>query len=204
MAFPTLPSSWTAPTTCFASTDIWAVIVSHDPQTEWKYYFGVPATTPTGNCLPPSYATSQPYIGQTCPPGYRNAFASRTTIYNQQAEATLCYPRTDYSFEASRTPGYRSSFDNQTFIRTFTDPFIGTQRPASFSSKGNYTLSTFGITIVSIGLCRVLLDFITNVGTIKQALRRQQFQQPHFQALIPLLPTQLHQAQASLPAYPQA
>lgn len=96
MAYLTFPSSWSAPTTCFSATDIWAVIYSRDPDdtdvVAWSDFLGVPATTPTGDCLPPSYATSVPYFGQTCPPGYRVAVASKTVIFNQEARATLCCP----------------------------------------------------------------------------------------------------------------
>ncbi|KAJ8132762.1 hypothetical protein O1611_g865 [Lasiodiplodia mahajangana] len=153
MAFPTFPASWSAPTTCFSSTDIWAVIVYRDPQdpdtVAWDYFLGVPATTPTGDCLPPSYATSAPYIGQTCPSGYRVAVASRTTIYNQQAQATLCCPGTDYSFEASGTAGCQTVFDDRAVIATFTDPLNGEQRPTTFSDATGSDLSAFGITIIS-------------------------------------------------------
>ncbi|KAI0112523.1 hypothetical protein GGR51DRAFT_568644 [Nemania sp. FL0031] len=153
MAFPTFPASWTAPTSCFGSTDIWAVIVSRDTQDTdvvlWSYYLGVPATTSTGDCLPPSYATSAPYIGQTCPPGYRNAVASRTTIYNQQAQATLCCPGTDYSFAASGPAGCQTVFGDEAFIATFTDPLIGEQRPTTFSDESGDALNAFGITIIS-------------------------------------------------------
>ncbi|KAI0509172.1 hypothetical protein F5B22DRAFT_617947 [Xylaria bambusicola] len=96
MAFPTFPDSWSAPTTCFDPTDVYAVIVSHDiidrDTSYWEYYYGVPATTPTGDCLPPSYGTSAPYFGHTCPPGYRNAGAFRTTLYSQHASVTVCCP----------------------------------------------------------------------------------------------------------------
>ncbi|KAI1132931.1 hypothetical protein F5Y10DRAFT_291020 [Nemania abortiva] len=153
MAFPTLPPSWSAPTTCFESTDIFAVVYSREPRSNgtyyyWKWLFGVPATTPTGDCLPPSYVTSGPYFGQTCPLGYKNVFASRTTIYNQQAEATLCCPGTDYNFAVGPI-GCQSTFDNRTFIATLTDPLLGTQIPASFSTYDGSTMNAFGVTVIS-------------------------------------------------------
>ncbi|KAI0183955.1 hypothetical protein EV127DRAFT_506103 [Xylaria flabelliformis] len=152
MAYPNFPSSWSAPTTCFESTNIWAVILSIDAAdiTTYRYFFGVPATTPTGDCLPPSYSTSVPYIGQTCPPGYRIAVASRTILSNQQAQATLCCPGTDYSFSSSGTAGCATAFtNNNSFIATFTNPTNGEQTPSTFANALSQQITAFGITIIS-------------------------------------------------------
>lgn len=93
MTLPTLPPSWSAPTTCVDPTDIWAVVVSRDPGTNWfRYFFGVPASTPTGDCLPPYYDVSTPYIGQTCPPGYSSVDASATTYSELEVMSIYCCP----------------------------------------------------------------------------------------------------------------
>ncbi|KAI1735329.1 hypothetical protein F4680DRAFT_470086 [Xylaria scruposa] len=152
MAYPNFPSTWSAPTTCFESTNAWAVIVSIDAQgtSWWQLFLGVPATTPTGDCLPPSYLTSLPYIGQTCPPGYRVAVASRTVLSNQQAQATLCCPGTDYSFSPSGTAGCVTEItNNNSFFATFTNPSNGEQTPATFSDESGVRITAFGITIIS-------------------------------------------------------
>ncbi|KAI8953915.1 hypothetical protein F4801DRAFT_66190 [Xylaria longipes] len=153
MAFPTFPHSWSAPTTCFDPTDVYAVIISRDSQDTdnvlWEYWYGVPTTTPTGDCLPPSYVTSAPYFGQTCPPGYRNAAAFRTTISSQEASATICCPGSEASFALSGSEGCESIYQDQTFIATFTDNTIGEQRMTTFSDQAEETLHAFGITIVS-------------------------------------------------------
>ncbi|KAI0425399.1 hypothetical protein F5Y09DRAFT_346726 [Xylaria sp. FL1042] len=153
MAFPTLPQSWSPPAPCFDPTNVYAVIYYRDPQNSynvaWQYWYGVPATTATGDCLPPSYVTSAPYFGQTCPPGYRDAAGFRTSIYNQEASATLCCPGSEPSFGYSGTEGCESEIQDQTFIATFTDNTIGEQRMTTFSSQSGQILHAFGITIVS-------------------------------------------------------
>ncbi|KAI1758226.1 hypothetical protein F4782DRAFT_544566 [Xylaria castorea] len=145
MAFPTLPQSWSAPTSCFDPTDIYAVITSRDPEDTdvvgWEYWYGVPTNIVTGDCLPPSYTTSAPYFGQTCPPGYRNALAFTTKIYNQGAS--------DFSFAYSGTEGCESSIGGQTFIATFTDNTRHEQRMTTFSNQSGSILHAFGITITT-------------------------------------------------------
>ncbi|TRX87891.1 hypothetical protein FHL15_011207 [Xylaria flabelliformis] len=145
MAFPTLPQSWSAPTSCFDTTDIYAVITTRDPEDTdvvgWEYWYGVPTNIVTGDCLPPSYITSAPYFGQTCPPGYRNARAFTTNIYNQGASATICCP--------GGTEGCEFVIGDQTFIATFTDNTRHEQRMTTFSGQSGSTLHAFGVTIVS-------------------------------------------------------
>ncbi|KAI1324435.1 hypothetical protein F5Y16DRAFT_380892 [Xylariaceae sp. FL0255] len=157
MSYATFPSSWTPPTSCFVSSDIYIVITSIGTtdtgvvQAYDQYWYGVGFTAPSGNCIPPSYTTSSPYYAQSCPPAYREALASPTTISDQVASATLCCPGSLYSFGASGTEGCESVFGDQTFVATWTnlvnsnDP----QRPTTVSSHAGFTLSAFGITVIS-------------------------------------------------------
>ncbi|KAI0550648.1 hypothetical protein F4679DRAFT_542097 [Xylaria curta] len=150
MAYPNFPSSWSAPTTCFRSTNIWAVAYSSGGQDYYELVLGIPATTSTGDCLPPSYSTSVPYFGNSCPTGYRIAIASRTVLSNQQAQATLCCPGSDYSFVAAGNVGCQTKLNNDdAFIVTYTDATAGTQRLATVSDLSGYAINAFGITIIS-------------------------------------------------------
>ncbi|KAI1265402.1 hypothetical protein F5Y18DRAFT_427003 [Xylariaceae sp. FL1019] len=150
MAFPTFPQSWTPPTSCFETTNIYAVITYRDPEDTdivgTEFWYGVPTTVPTGNCIPPSYGVSAPYFGQSCPPSYRVAVAKRTMVSNQDASATICCP----GFDVRGTEGCESVFGDQTFFATYTDNTIGEERAATFSDVSGETLSAFAITLVSM------------------------------------------------------
>lgn len=98
MSFATFPSSWSPPTTCFLSTDIYIVATEFAGLTSgtslfyYNFWYGVGSTAPSGECIPPSYSTSSPYYAQSCPPDYQEALASKTTISDQKASAILCCP----------------------------------------------------------------------------------------------------------------
>ncbi|KAI0439384.1 hypothetical protein F4803DRAFT_531555 [Xylaria telfairii] len=150
MALPTFPPSWYAPTTCFDSTDIWVVVVSTEQDTQWlDFYFGVPATTPTGDCLPPYYDVLTPYVGNSCPLGYSTAGSTATTYLESEVQSIYCCPGTYYSFEPANPPGCLSGLGNEAFIASSTNPFNGDFAIETFSDNSGYSLQAYGITLVS-------------------------------------------------------
>ncbi|KAK2028989.1 hypothetical protein LX32DRAFT_693618 [Colletotrichum zoysiae] len=72
-SLPTIPSTWTAPTSCFASTNYYRVFFSRgDNVFFYTDLYGVPMlSAPTGDCLPPSFTVDAPYITDGgCPAGF--------------------------------------------------------------------------------------------------------------------------------------
>ncbi|KAI1324956.1 hypothetical protein F5Y16DRAFT_423389 [Xylariaceae sp. FL0255] len=149
MAFPTLPASWSAPSSCYQSTAIWGVVWSTDANNiYWDWNFGVPATTPTGPCLPPSYATSAPYLGTTCPGGFANAGVSATTLFGQAASATLCCPGTGLGFSSGGYhEGCQSAFGSSSVTATLTYSTLNTATPTIVVPEAGDFLPAFAITI---------------------------------------------------------
>ncbi|KAF6821957.1 hypothetical protein CPLU01_12290 [Colletotrichum plurivorum] len=76
---PTIPSSWTAPTSCFAKTRYYRV--SYAPSYVSNLY-GTPTpvltgNAPSGECFPPSFTINVPYrTDGGCPTGYTRACAT--------------------------------------------------------------------------------------------------------------------------------
>ncbi|CCF32094.1 hypothetical protein CH063_04547 [Colletotrichum higginsianum] len=78
-SLPTIPSSWTAPTSCFASTLYYRVLLSGG---YFSNLYGTPTpvltgNVPTGDCFPPSFTINTPYqTDGDCPSGYTRACAT--------------------------------------------------------------------------------------------------------------------------------
>ncbi|TDZ34739.1 hypothetical protein C8035_v002564 [Colletotrichum spinosum] len=78
-ALPTLASEWTAPTSCFASTLYYRVLLGGG---YFSNLYGTPTPVldgniPTGDCFPPSFTISVPYrTDGDCPTGYTQACAT--------------------------------------------------------------------------------------------------------------------------------
>lgn len=94
---PTIPSTWTAPTSCFASTNYFFVLLGN------RYFsnvYGTPTpvldgNTPTGDCFPPNFSIDVPYLTDGgCPKGYTRACAvGGVVIDGQTASSVTCCPR---------------------------------------------------------------------------------------------------------------
>ncbi|KAJ4165142.1 hypothetical protein LMH87_006788 [Akanthomyces muscarius] len=89
-ALPSLhsfPSTWTAPTSCFASTNYYRVLYAESGVGYVSNMYGTPTpvftgNTPSGDCFPPSFTINLPYLtdGSACPTGYTRACATAGSV----------------------------------------------------------------------------------------------------------------------------
>ncbi|KAF4497142.1 hypothetical protein FAGAP_6665 [Fusarium agapanthi] len=92
---PTLPSTWTAPTSCFASTNYYYVLLGGG---YFSNLYGTPTpvgtgNTPSGACFPPSFTINQRYITDGgCPSGYTRACATAGSYNGEPASTVTCCP----------------------------------------------------------------------------------------------------------------
>ncbi|KAI5460823.1 hypothetical protein BGZ63DRAFT_358899 [Mariannaea sp. PMI_226] len=93
---PTLPSTWTAPTSCFVSTNYYRVLLGGG---YFSNMYGTPTPVltgnkPTGNCFPPSFTIDIPYLTDGgCPSGYTKACATAGSSAGQVVSTVTCCPR---------------------------------------------------------------------------------------------------------------
>ncbi|KAK2052632.1 hypothetical protein LY76DRAFT_526288 [Colletotrichum caudatum] len=115
-SLPTIPSTWTAPTSCFASTNYYRVFFSRgDNVFFYTDLYGVPMlSAPTGDCLPPSFTVDTPYITDGgCPAGFtsgcvRGVAPSTVTCcpsVTGDAFVFKCEDRGTYGCLGTATPG---------------------------------------------------------------------------------------------------
>ncbi|KAL0932130.1 uncharacterized protein CTRU02_213083 [Colletotrichum truncatum] len=93
---PTIPSSWTAPTSCFASTLYYRVLLGGG---YFSNLYGTPTpvldgNTPIGDCFPPSFTIGIPYrTDGDCPTGYTRACATAGPLRSGKPISTVtCCP----------------------------------------------------------------------------------------------------------------
>lgn len=96
-SLPTIPASWTAPTSCFASTNYYFVLMSGGV---FSNMYGTPTpvltgNAPTGPCFPPSFTIDVPYLTDgNCPSGYTLACATAgPKSWGQPVSTVTCCPR---------------------------------------------------------------------------------------------------------------
>lgn len=100
-SYPTLPATWTAPSSCLAETAYYYVITytADDGGLLFADMFGIPTPTnigaePSGPCVPPSLTTDVPYITDgPCPTGYSIACATGADVDETPASSITCCPR---------------------------------------------------------------------------------------------------------------
>ncbi|CAJ0538682.1 Ff.00g066750.m01.CDS01 [Fusarium sp. VM40] len=91
----TLPSTWTAPTSCFASTNYYYVLLGGG---FFSNLYGTPTPVgkgiaPSGDCFPPSFTINEPYITDGgCPSGYTRACATGGSYNGEPASTVTCCP----------------------------------------------------------------------------------------------------------------
>jgi hypothetical protein len=97
MSLPTLPASWMAPTSCFASTNYYYVLLGGG---YFSNMYGTPTpvltgNAPTGDCFPPSFIIDVPYLTDgNCPSGYTTACATAAAESSgQPVSSVTCCPR---------------------------------------------------------------------------------------------------------------
>lgn len=105
-ALPSLhsfPSTWTAPTSCFASTNYYRVLYAESGEGYFSNMYGTPTpvftgNTPSGDCFPPSFTINLPYLtdGSACPTGYTRACATAGSVTSggsADVSTITCCPR---------------------------------------------------------------------------------------------------------------
>ncbi|KAK4184746.1 hypothetical protein QBC35DRAFT_40165 [Podospora australis] len=95
--WPSFPTEWTAPTSCFATTNYYRVLLGSG---FFSNMYGTPTPVltgiyPTGDCWPPSSTVNVPY--QTdggCPAGFTRACASggSVTVNGKPVSTVTCCP----------------------------------------------------------------------------------------------------------------
>ena len=96
-SLPTIPATWTAPTSCFASTNYYRVLLGSG---FFSNMYGTPTpvltgNAPTGSCFPPSFTIDVPYLTDgNCPSGYTLACATAgPESWGQPVSTVTCCPR---------------------------------------------------------------------------------------------------------------
>lgn len=96
-SYPTIPSTWTAPTSCFATTNYYRVLMGSG---FFSNMYGTPTPVlngnyPTGDCFPPQTTPDVPYVTDgDCPTGYTRACATNGPESNGEPMRTVtCCPR---------------------------------------------------------------------------------------------------------------
>lgn len=96
-ALPTIPPTWTAPTSCFASTLYYRVFYNGN---FFSNLYGTPTpvfdgNTPIGACIPPSFMINVPFrTDGGCPTGYTTACTSTgASRSGKQLTTVTCCPR---------------------------------------------------------------------------------------------------------------
>lgn len=94
---PTIPPTWTAPTSCFASTLYYRVFYNGN---FFSNLYGTPTpvfdgNTPIGACIPPSFMINVPFrTDGGCPTGYTTACTSTgASRSGKQLTTVTCCPR---------------------------------------------------------------------------------------------------------------
>lgn len=108
------PSSWTAPTSCFASTNYYRVLYVDKGGRFVSNMYGTPTpvftgNTPSGDCFPPSFTINVPYLtdGSACPTGYTRACATAGSAKAGESAAVstiTCCPRFVFACPTWETP----------------------------------------------------------------------------------------------------
>lgn len=126
-SLPSLPSTWTAPTSCFATTNYFRVLLGSG---YFSNMYGTPTPVltgnyPTGDCFPPSTTPGVPYLTDgPCPSGYTRACATAGPESNGKPVSTVtCCPRFVSSILLIHThvPNMHATSKKLTSNRSVTD-----------------------------------------------------------------------------------
>lgn len=97
---PTLPSTWSAPSSCVGSTGYWYVVYATvNGGLLFENMYGIPTPSqlskdPSGLCAPPSFTSDVPYVTDgPCPTGYSAACATEGEYSKSSASMVTCCPR---------------------------------------------------------------------------------------------------------------
>ncbi|KAH8882275.1 hypothetical protein GQ53DRAFT_666072 [Thozetella sp. PMI_491] len=158
---PTLASTWTAPTSCFATTNYYRALLGGG---YFSNLYGTPTPVLTGNapsgvCFPPSFTINVPYrTDGNCPSGYTTACATGTTAKDGAAISSVtCCPSVtgnvfsfmcrdhQYGCHATATAG-------AVWTGVITDLSSSTQQPVTRTPSTAEGLEAWGIKFIQVSL----------------------------------------------------
>ncbi|KAI0008244.1 hypothetical protein F4779DRAFT_618798 [Xylariaceae sp. FL0662B] len=162
-SFPAFPSTWTAPSSCLASTAYYYVVVStfsgNPGGIIFSNMFGIPTPTniradPSGACVPPSFKSDVPYITDgPCPNGYSTACATGGTYRGTPASSVTCCPSGAFDFSCyDNQYGCIAGYTNTTWTGSRTDFALTppTGRPETRVPEEGENVWAWGIKMISI------------------------------------------------------
>ncbi|KAK6863726.1 hypothetical protein PG995_000254 [Apiospora arundinis] len=161
MSYLTLDPSWTAPSSCLASTAYYYVVVrSFTGGIVFSEMFGAPtphmmSANPTGPCIPPGFTTGTPYVTDgPCPTGYTEACATGAIFSGTPASSVTCCPSGAFKFGCRGTETYygcmatAKSGDIWTGTRTDIALTPNTQAPETHTAYAGEPLWAWGIKFI--------------------------------------------------------
>ncbi|KAI0096093.1 hypothetical protein GGR51DRAFT_544354 [Nemania sp. FL0031] len=160
---PALPSTWTPPSSCLASTAYYmAVTWSEAGSYEFINMFGNPTPTEYGTpsgppCLPTSFTAEVPYLTDgPCPSGYSVACATQTSYNNEQASILTCCPSGAYAFSCYNNYAYGCGYcpphtSDVTWTGWLTDLCLKTPtgRPGTHAPTEGEVMWAWGVRMLS-------------------------------------------------------
>ncbi|KAH6876540.1 hypothetical protein B0T10DRAFT_197086 [Thelonectria olida] len=157
---PTIPASWTAPTSCFASTNYYRVLMESG---YFSNMYGTPTpvftgNTPSGDCFPPSFTISVPYLTDgDCPTGYTKACATAGSSQGQSISTVICCPSVtgnDFSFMCRENEYncHATATENATWTGVITNIGLATptEEPVTREPYTEEGCEAWGIKFISV------------------------------------------------------
>ncbi|KAM0237037.1 hypothetical protein ACHAP5_009135 [Fusarium lateritium] len=159
-----LPSTWTAPTSCFASTNYYYVLLGGG---FFSNLYGTPTPVgtgivPTGECFPPSFTINKPYVTDGgCPSGYTRACATAGSYNGEPASTVTCCPR-DHQYGCHATATRDVTWTGVVTNIGLDDP---TEAPVTRKPGTAEGVEAWGIKFVSIKPTASDTDIATTTST---------------------------------------
>ncbi|KAF4119317.1 hypothetical protein GMORB2_4836 [Geosmithia morbida] len=168
------PSTWTAPTSCFASTNYYYVLL--DGGSFFSNMYGTPTpvltgNTPSGDCVPPSFTINQPYLTDgDCPRGYTTACATGSP---ESTRTVTCCPsvtrdvfsfmckENEYGCHATATVGAV-----WTGTETNIDLETPTESPLTKTPSTEEGIEAWGIKLISVPVTATATETATATDEI--------------------------------------
>jgi len=126
----TLPTTFTPPSSCLGSTNIWEIITTSYCSTHTLCPYYLMQGPPTTDCLPPSYDGSEFsfYLPGECPSGYTSACTSVKSLGTYTVTVSICCPSGSFQCQSNPSLEWQSTLGCFTPItRTETLTVIGSQ-----------------------------------------------------------------------------
>jgi len=126
----TLPTTFTPPSSCLASTNIWAITTATFCATSTLCpYYLMQGPPTTDSCLPPSYGGEFSfYLPGECPSGYTSACTSVKSLGAYTVTVSICCPAGGFQCQSNPSLEWQTTLGCFTpFTRTETLTVIGSQ-----------------------------------------------------------------------------